>query len=181
MPDQDIPARIKNMQSGATLDLPGNFVTIHISNPLATDRAEAAGRGSTLKQAQGYSDFQVDISLELAGEEALAELKKIQDFYRPQGVELSTPPTFLVIAPETEAMGVGELLWTDVSMDRNNYDDVIPVRLPFEEVNASDLAGPDGGGQGSGSGAGGGEGGEGAYADDYTDWLTNSGGSHVGY
>ena len=178
MPDQDIPARIKNMQSGATLDLPGTFTNIHISNPLKADRADAAGKGGTLKQAQGYSDFKVDLSLDLAGEEALADLKKIQDFYRPQGVELGTPPTFLVVTPETAVMGVGELLWLDVSMDRANYDDVLPVHLPFEEVNAADLAGPDGG---EGTGTGGGDGGEGAYNDDYTDWLLNSEGSHVGY
>ena len=180
MPDQDIPARIKNMKTGATLDLPGTFVNIRISNPLKTDRADAAGKGSQVKQAQGYSDFQVDLSLDLAGKDALKDLHKIQSFYRPEGAELSTPPTFLVIAPETAAMGVGELLWIDVVMDRGNYDDVIPVQLPFEAVNASDLAGP-GGGTGGGSGGGDGSGGGGAYGDDYTDWLLNNDGSHVGY
>ncbi len=177
MPDQDIPARIKNMATGETLDLPGNFVNIRISNPLKTDRADAAGKGAKVKQAQGFSDFRVDLNLELAGKDALKEINKIQTFYRPEGAELSTPPTYLVITPETAAMGVGELLWMDVSMDRGNYDDTIPVTLPFEEVQASDLAGPGGtGGDGTG-----GDGGDGAYGDDYTDWLLNSDGSHVGY
>ena len=166
---EEIPARIVNLSAGSFLDLPGTFSAINISNPLKMDRARGAGKGSEVKQAQGYSDYRVDLSLDLAGDDALSDLEKIQDFYRPQGADSATPAVFLVVCEETVAMRVGKLLWTDVSVDRSNWDDVLRVRLPFEEVNASDAAG-----------AGGTDGetdadGEGAYdGNDYVDWITNS-------
>ena len=152
MDSSDWPVKIKNLDTGETLDLPGVYQNMSIGQDVIIDEAKAEGVSGKLKQAQGFDDLNVHLSILLPNTgltngvpSNLLELNKINASFQATSSS-GTPSRFEIISPHTYVRGVKEVIWSNLSSDEGNEDDTIWLDLSFKQLTQGSTTSEAGGG-----------------------------------
>ncbi len=149
---QDWPVTLKNLDTGETLELPGVYQYMTIGQSVIIDSAKAEGASGRLKQAQGFDDLHVNLTVLLpdlgqtnGADNNLVELRKINDAFKAT-TSSGTPSRFEIVSLHTYVRGVKEVIWSDLSSDEGWEKNTIRVDLTFTQIVQSNQQSDGGGG-----------------------------------
>lgn len=152
---QDWPLTLTSQATGSSLAIPGIYQGANIARPVRLDEAATEGKSGKRRQAQGFEDAEVTISLLLIDDEAGTALIKLQQIEQLHTALDATgkPAVFTAVSPHLRARRIRQVLWTDLRSSETNNDTTILVDLVFAEYNpavalAEDRAAPGANGAG---------------------------------
>lgn len=123
----------KVMLSGQLL--PGEYQGMDVSGAVRINEEEAPGRSGKLKQATGYEDCTVTLSLLLKNDDQSSPYEKLKElvrFFRKTD-KTAKPEVYTIVSHLTDAWGLDDVVFKDLKTSDPRDGDVIRASLEFVE------------------------------------------------
>lgn len=114
--------------------LPGLILTIEITGDAKIEEAKVEGTKKIPRQATGYEDYKVTISLELGdsqGKTKEQKLAELENLFHP--ANKSKPIPYELINKHTQLRGIKKVIFKNLSSVSDSKNDSILVSLEFTE------------------------------------------------